>query len=85
MENMSEHPLALAVCEYASEHNAELVAVENYSSLEGRGLYGEVNGKKYYIGNLALAKEKSTDYSSFEVSAETLANEGKTPLFIIST
>ena len=83
MENMSEHPLALAVCEYASEHNAELVAVENYSSLEGRGLYGEVNGKKYYIGNLALAKEKSTDYSSFEVSAETLANEGKTPLFII--
>ena len=83
MENMSEHPLALAVCEYASEHNAELVAVENYSSLEGRGLYGEVDGKKYYIGNLALAKEKSTDYSSFEVSAETLANEGKTPLFII--
>ncbi|MDY4676127.1 MAG: heavy metal translocating P-type ATPase [Candidatus Borkfalkiaceae bacterium] len=83
MENMSEHPLALAVCEYASEHNAESVAVENYSSLEGRGLYGEVNGKKYYIGNLALAKEKSTDYSSFEVSAETLANEGKTPLFII--
>ena len=83
MENMSEHPLALAVCEYASEHNAELVAVENYSSLEGRGLYGEVNVKKYYIGNLALAKEKSTDYALFEVSAETLANEGKTPLFII--
>ena len=83
LENMSEHPLALAVCEYAANNNAELIDVKNYSSTEGRGVYGEVNDKKYCIGNLALAKEKSDNSDKFAAAAEAFAAEGKTPLFLI--
>lgn len=83
LENMSEHPLALAVCEYAAKNNAELLQVENYSSAEGRGVCGEIGGKKYCIGNLALAKERSGNSDNYSEKAKSFATQGKTPLFII--
>ncbi len=83
LENKSEHPLALSVVEYAKANNATLFDVDEYKSVEGRGIEGVIDGKAYAIGNLKYATEKGADVSGAKNTADGLASEGKTPLFVV--
>lgn len=83
IENKSEHPLAHAVKEYAIANNAALLQIDGYSSVEGQGIEGTVNGIEYAIGNLRMAKVKGADTSAVKAELDALADEGKTPLLII--
>lgn len=83
LENMSEHPLALAVVEYAKEHNARLVPVEEFQSLEGKGLQGSIGEDTYYIGNQRLAEELKTVSEDAAAMYQTYSQEGKTVLYIL--
>lgn len=83
LENKSEHPLALSVVEYAKANNAILFDVTEYKSVEGRGIEGVIDGKAYAIGNLKYATEKGADVSGAKNTADGLASEGKTPLFVV--
>lgn len=78
MENLSEHPLAQAVISFAKENNATLYKTENFTSLDGKGLTGIVNGAEFYLGNI---KEEKIDISA-ENSIKNLASQGKTPLVL---
>ncbi len=82
IENMSEHPLALAAIEYAKLKGATLLTVSDYTALPGKGLEATVDGKKYFIGNLASAREAGVDGDSL-LQAERWASEGKTPLALV--
>lgn len=59
LEQMSEHPLAGAVAEFLGD--VRRVAVVNFENIPGRGVRGEVGGKIYYAGSLALMKERDID------------------------
>ncbi len=83
IENMSEHPLALAVTEYARSKNAKLCEVSNYSAIPGKGLEATVDGKKYFIGNISSAIEAGASESEL-AEAKRWASEGKTPLILTS-
>ncbi len=83
LEALSEHPLALAVVEYAKGKNAEKLEVENFKQIEGGGLEGEIAGNRYAVGNLRLAEERCAIQGDVKSRAEALADEGKTPLFIV--
>ena len=50
VERNSFHPLALAVCEYALQHNIQFGDVQKYIELEGGGACAVINGKKYKVG-----------------------------------
>jgi Cu2+-exporting ATPase/Cu+-exporting ATPase len=66
LEKKSEHPIALAILNYASERNINLLEVDNFTNIEGRGVCGVIDGKKYFVGNVAFAKENNVafDYDS---------------------
>lgn len=83
LEHKSEHPLALSIVEYAQAKNASLVEAENYKSVEGRGIEGDVLGSHYAIGNLKMAQEKGADTDGIASDIKCLADEGKTPLLVI--
>lgn len=70
LEKKSEHPLAEAVVKFLK--NASMFEVELFDVLEGRGVEGFVDGKKYYVGNLTLLKEKGI---SIETSLQTKAEK----------
>src|SRR5690606_23757238 len=65
----SEHPVASAiVAEWKVQHkigeedealnkSGALLPVENFQSITGRGVQGEIQGRKYFIGNHRLAEE----------------------------
>ncbi|MEL7649631.1 MAG: heavy metal translocating P-type ATPase [Sedimentibacter sp.] len=80
-EKGSEHPLADAVVEEAKNRNLELYSVSHFEALPGQGLEAEVNGKKYYLGNLRLVNEQKINIGNFEEKSTRFAEEGKTPLY----
>ncbi|MCI5679381.1 MAG: heavy metal translocating P-type ATPase [Bacteroidales bacterium] len=81
LETLSEHPLAEAVVGYAKEKEISLSDGENLRATAGQGIEADVNGKHILGGNLKMMQERSIDLKGFAEKAETLAEEGKTPLF----
>ncbi|WP_313031216.1 heavy metal translocating P-type ATPase [Soonwooa sp.] len=47
----SEHPLSNAVLKKAKEHNIAFEKVENFENVSGKGVQGNINGNKTYLGN----------------------------------
>lgn len=80
-EKASEHPLGEAIVEAAQEKELKLSPVETFEAVPGHGIKTKVSGRDVVIGNEKMMK--SYDLKSNAVDhAETLANEGKTPMFI---
>jgi P-type Cu+ transporter len=82
LERASEHPLAEAIVRYAQERQLKLAQPENFTSMAGLGVVGIVDGNATLIGNLALMEKYSIDTKVLETSAEHLAEDGKTPLWV---
>lgn len=82
LEKSSEHPLAVAIVEAAVSRSLQLVKVTEFEALEGMGLRGEIAGKKYYAGNIALMKKLGVEFD--EKQLELLTTQGKTPVLFTS-
>ena len=83
LENMSEHPLALSMIEYAKENNANLLEVKEFKTTDGRGIEGIINNSKYFIGNYKSVEELKLNTKELEDKVNNLSYQGKTPLLII--
>lgn len=81
LEKNSQHPLAFAILNYAEDKNINLGEITNFNSVSGRGLNGEVAGKKYLAGNLEYMLEEKIDLKNFRTKAEELARQGKTSMY----
>lgn len=81
LEKNSQHPLASAILNYTIEKNIDLEEITNFNSVSGRGLNGEVAGKKYLAGNLEYMLEEKIDLRGFKDKAEELAGQGKTSMY----
>lgn len=81
LEKNSQHPLASAILNYTIEKNIDLEEITNFNSVSGRGLNGEVAGKKYLAGNLEYMLEEKIDLRGFKAKAEELAGQGKTSMY----
>ena len=44
-------------------------------------MQAELDGVRYYAGNVQLMREQGVDLQDFEDKAQQLANDGKTPLY----
>ena len=77
LEKKSEHPLAEAVLAFLK--NVKAIEVNRFGVLDGRGVEGFLDGKKYYAGNLALLQERGIQMdASLLVKAEKWMAEAKT-------
>ena len=81
LEIKSEHPLARAVLGYGEAKGIECEEVSEFMALPGNGLMGQWKGEKLVGGSLKFIKSQMTVSSMLEKQSETLAEEGKTPLF----
>jgi Cu+-exporting ATPase len=82
IENKSEHPLGMAIVDYAKGKNISLSIVEGFNSLTGLGLTAVVDGQAVAIGNLTMMKEYSVNTEQAKEVSSRLASEGKTPIFV---
>jgi Cu+-exporting ATPase len=82
LEKASEHPLAAAILAAAKEKNTQLVAIEGFQSVTGKGVKGTLNGEQVAIGNLALMTDIGASPESRRTKAEALQKEGRTVMYI---
>ncbi len=57
LESRSEHPIGLAIVEYAKSGNIQPVDIQNFQSLTGKGVRAEIDGSGYVLGNHRLFEE----------------------------
>ena len=68
LEKNSEHPIAQAIVKKAQENKIKLFEVTKFKALEGLGVEGVINSRKYFLGK---TKDNSIELTS---SGEKLAN-----------
>lgn len=81
LEAQSEHPLARAVVREAEARNLTASPVTGFLVYPGNGLVGEVDSVPLAGGNLTYIRTKTEISEEIRRRADTLAGEGKTPLF----
>ncbi|MFD2925401.1 copper-translocating P-type ATPase [Halobacillus naozhouensis] len=80
-EQNSQHPLARGIIERAEELEVSLDHVENFESMTGKGLQGDVAGKKIAVVSPGYVKGENISYDTS--SFERLSEEGKTVVFVL--
>ena len=73
LERASEHPLAEAIVNGADDKGLQLFATDNFESITGKGVTGQVNGYSVALGNEKL-------FTSLDIAPEGLieqAHEGQ--------
>ncbi len=58
VENASEHPLAVAVVDKARQESIDIMPVESFSALVGKGVEGIVDGKTVLLGSRRIFRER---------------------------
>ncbi|HUR96442.1 MAG TPA: heavy metal translocating P-type ATPase [Pyrinomonadaceae bacterium] len=84
LERSSEHPLASAITDQASESGIALKPVTGFESVTGRGIRGVIDGRDVQIGNDSMAARElsTTADESFLDTASMLRKEGQTVMFV---
>ena len=82
LEKMSEHPMAQAIASYAQEQHSMLPPVEQFESVTGKGVRGQIDGKEGLLGNLPLMHDAGIDASPIETEAQRLRELGQTVMFV---
>lgn len=78
----SEHPLARAVLERASEDGLALPRVEEFTGLPGRGLRAVVEGRTLLLGSRRLMEESGQSMAALAEEAVALEEAGRTVMWL---
>lgn len=82
LERASEHPLAEAIVYGAEEKGVELVKTNNFQSITGKGVTGEVDGHAVAVGNIKLLESLGINAGELLQQANKQRSEGKTVMLI---
>lgn len=82
LERGSEHPLASAIVQGATERGVKPAEATGFESRTGKGVVGLVEGARVALGNLALMADLGVDVSALTARAEALRAQGETVMFV---
>ena len=82
LERASEHPLAESIVRGAEEREVKLSKTDNFQSVTGKGVTGDVEGQTVALGNRKLFENLGIALGELPEQAETLRAEGQTVMFL---
>jgi Cu+-exporting ATPase len=82
VERGSEHPLARAILQVASERKLNLGEVRDFAAPSGKGATGTVDGRAIALGNAMLMTELKIVTADLDGAAETARQDGATAIFV---
>ena len=82
LERASEHPLAEAIVYGADERGVKLVQTNNFQSVTGKGVTGEVDGNNVAVGNIKLLESLGINTGDLMQQANKQRVEGKTVMLV---
>jgi Cu+-exporting ATPase len=81
VESGSEHPLAQAIVAEANRRNIQLLPMESFRAIAGKGARAKVGDKSIFIGSQRLLEGQEIDLSQASETAEKLQAQGKTIVY----
>ncbi len=81
IEKLSEHPLADAIVTEAEKREVSYFNVSDFKQIPGQGITGVIDDQLCLAGNARLMKSHGIPNGALLNQGETLAANGKTPLF----
>ncbi len=82
LEQASEHPLASAILKGAEERGIDIIKVDNFDAVTGKGVVGKVGEHDVAFGNSRLFEKKGIDLSALIDKANKMKSEGQTVIYI---
>jgi len=82
LERPSEHPLAGAVLAAAEAAGIIVPDVTEFSSITGKGVTGQIAGRRIALGNAKLMADVGVALGELEIKADQLRAGGATALFL---
>ncbi len=82
LEAGSEHPLAQAILDAASQRGLELPAVDRFEAIAGQGVTGHLAGQALLVGNRRLLESHGIDTAPLQAGIAQSAAAGQTPVLI---
>ena len=82
LERASEHPLAAAILAGARERGLKPPEASSFRSVTGKGVVGEVQGRRVALGNRTLLEGLGVALGDLGARAEKLQLEGQTVMFV---
>ena len=83
LEKASEHPLAAAIVRAAQERKIEMLAIDNFQSVTGKGVTGKINHQFVALGNQKLMEQFSIAADAkLYAAADSLREEGQTVMLM---
>ena len=74
----SDHPVSQAIHRAASRDDIVAIQVDGFEALAGRGVCGEIDGKRYWLGNQRLVQELKASHAELELRLTQLEQQGQT-------
>ncbi|VAX29701.1 Lead, cadmium, zinc and mercury transporting ATPase; Copper-translocating P-type ATPase [hydrothermal vent metagenome] len=82
LERSSEHPLAEAIVRGAEERGVALSKTNDFQSITGKGVTGEVDGHTVALGNIKLLESLDIEAGELPGQADLGRAEGQTVMFL---
>jgi Cu+-exporting ATPase len=82
LEQHSEHPLAEAVLNRASDDDVQPETVTGFKALNGKGVLGQFKGQTVRLGNRRWLEAEGIDVATLDSAALSITEEAGTPLFL---
>jgi len=82
VEQLSEHPLALAIVAAARDQKIDLLPAKHFNTTSGEGVTATVGNSPVTIGRLAFLQDREIDVATLNREAEALRRQGATVVFI---
>ena len=83
LSSRSDHPVSRAVTMYAQNSGA-LPEVTGFASLQGRGVEGDIDGRRHQLGNHRLVEQLGACSPELEARLSALEEQGKTVIVLVS-
>ena len=83
VEQRSEHPLGVAIVKAAKDRQVDLLPVEKFAAMGGRGARGTVDRRIVEVISLRHARERSLELGTLGQDADRLAGSGRTPVIVV--
>jgi Cu+-exporting ATPase len=80
-EQVSEHPIAVAIVAGAEARGLRLASPERFQATAGHGIEATVGGRTILLGNARLMRDRGIDVGELTSKVDALAADGKTPVF----
>lgn len=82
LEVRSEHPIAKAIIAEAERKELPIFNAEETEVVPGKGIFGEIDGKNWYVGTGEYLKEVGIDVGPLKNSGELLASRGASLVYV---